>query len=97
MGGTVSPGGGQYMLGYIVRGGQYILGYIVRGTIYPRLYCPGGQYKGGQYILRHRRCARRGPFRLQCYFLPLQINIAYLLEDVRAFIIRQFLYTLCSI
>ena len=31
MGGTVSPGGGQYMLGYIVRGGQYTLGYIVRG------------------------------------------------------------------
>ena len=42
------------MLGYIVRGGQYSLGYIVRGTLYPRLYCPGGQYKGGQYILRHR-------------------------------------------
>ena len=41
-------------IGYIVRGGQYSLGYIVRGTIYPRLYCPGGQYKGGQYILRHR-------------------------------------------
>ena len=42
------------MLGYIVRGGQYSLGYNVRGTLYPRLYCPGGQYKGGQYILRHR-------------------------------------------
>ena len=53
-GGQFHQGGGQYMLGYIVRGGQYILGYIVRGTIYPRLYCPGGQYKGGQYILRHR-------------------------------------------
>ena len=42
-------GGGHYMLGYIVRGEQYSLGYIVRGTLYPRLYCPGEQYKGGQY------------------------------------------------
>ena len=47
------------MLGYIVRGGQYSLGYIVRGTLCPRLYCPGGQYKGGQYILRHRRPTER--------------------------------------
>ena len=47
------------MLGYIVRGGQYSLGYIVRGTLYPRLYCPGGQYKGGQYILRHQYCKVR--------------------------------------
>ena len=46
-------GGGRYMLGYIIRGGQYSLGYIVRGTLYPRLYCPGGQYKGEQCILSH--------------------------------------------
>ena len=47
VGGQFHQGGGHYMLGYIVRGGQCSLGYIVRGTLYPRLYCPGGQYKGG--------------------------------------------------